>query len=365
MAVTVEEVAPEALARSVWPEIVAADDVFQSVPWQRVVHDSVGAWLQYLVAEDKDGSRAGLALALALEGNSWPMGRPDVVLAAAVESGYPNTVDLSQSLSVDGASPAQALLPSVAGGGRHLGQTRFVGTPTPALVDALLDRAELHARCLGARSVSLPFLPDDAVVVDALRARGYTSFMSGEYAVLDLPEGGLEGHLRRLSKSRRDACRRERRKCAAAGVEVVRMAVGDAPIDQLAHLESTLLLKHGTEWPVANARGWLARIAAIAPDESSVLVAFADGAPRGFVLVYEQAGHWALRQAGFDYEWQAASGAPVYFETIFYRAIEEAALAGVRRLHYGLGSTQTKASRGCEIVLQRCWFKEFDKEGRA
>jgi predicted N-acyltransferase len=174
---------------------------------------------------------------------------------------------------------------------------------------------------------------------------------------MNIPPGGLDEHLGRLSKSRREACRRERRKASTAGVEVIRMPVADAPTAELAQLESALLHKYGTEWSPASALGWFERIAEITPNESSILVAYADGAPRGFVVIYEYAGQWTLRQAGFDYRWQEDTGTPLYFETIFYRAIEEAFAADVARLHYGLGSTETKRSRGCDLVRQRCWFK--------
>ncbi|MFC7760326.1 GNAT family N-acetyltransferase [Catellatospora bangladeshensis] len=84
-----------------------------------------------------------------------------------------------------------------------------------------------------------------------------------------------------------------------------------------------------------------------------------DGGPRrgevrGFALILRHHDTWYARQTGYDYAYQQRTGAPLYFELLYYRLVEEAAAAGVRAIHYGLGSADTKRSRGCTSSEQRC-----------
>jgi hypothetical protein len=83
-----------------------------------------------------------------------------------------------------------------------------------------------------------------------------------------------------------------------------------------------------------------------------VLTARADGAVRGFCVVLADGDHWYVRHAGFDYEYLRPRNLPLYFELLYYRLLDEAAARGVRRIHYGLGSSPAKTLRGCATTAQ-------------
>jgi hypothetical protein len=89
-------------------------------------------------------------------------------------------------------------------------------------------------------------------------------------------------------------------------------------------------------------------------DDAFTIVARAEGEIRGFGLVLHHNGHWYARQTGYDYEYQRRTGLPLHFELLHYRLIEEAAAAGISTIPYGLGSEDTKRSRGCTATDQRC-----------
>jgi hypothetical protein len=66
------------------------------------------------------------------------------------------------------------------------------------------------------------------------------------------------------------------------------------------------------------------------------------------------------RDTGYDYAWQG--GLPLYFELLYYRAIELAARLGVTEINYSYGSDETKLSRGCELLPRVGYVKAFDQD---
>lgn len=357
----IELLAPLELPTGGWDQLVGPDDVFLDTGWQAVVHRTADAWLGYLLATRDGFPHAGLAMALATTEVPWPMGRPDLILAEAVEGSQPGAARAAELLGCPaGAHAAAQLLPSLALGGRHLGHTRAVGATTDlASIDALLKRAEAQADALGARSVAVPFLDEtDVALATALTNRGYVHFDVDEYSTLDIPEGGLDAYLASLPAPRRREALRERRRLTEAGLTVQLHTLDQVDHQRLAQLEVNLLAKYGTIWPQANALRWLETIQNTVGAHARVLVGEAQDEVRSFALIYCHHDRWAVRQAGFDYKWQQQTHTALYFETIFYAMVEAASAANVTRIHYGLASGKAKKSRGCTSSIQRCWIKQ-------
>ncbi len=354
----IELLMPSELRKNGWDQLVGPDDVFLGTDWQAIVEQTADSWLGYLIASS-DRPIAGLAMALASAEVPWPMGRPDVILSGALADSREDANQAALRLGCpEGMNLSQRLLPSLTLGGRHLGHTRAVGSALSLpLLDSLLIRAEAVADDLGARSVSVPFLDaSDDILARALEERGYVSFEVDEYSVLDVPDGGFDEYLTRLSGHRRREVLRERRRNKEAGLKVGLRRLDQLDHTDLARLEIALLAKYGTSWAPANSLRWLEMIDSIAGSRAGAVVGTAEGKIRSFAVVYQHRDRWVVRQAGFDYEWQRAARGALYFETIFYTMLEEAHESGVHRIHYGLSSGDAKRSRGCRSSQQRCWI---------
>lgn len=135
--------------------------------------------MRYLVDVDGSGAWvAGLPCALATDRSVWVLGRPDrMVVRAANEMGDAKAaamVGLHDDLAAD-------LLPSLVLGGRHMGNSAVLLSDKvadkPAMLERLLDAAEVQAHSLGARSMAFPFLPDTSeTLIGLLRERGWRMF---------------------------------------------------------------------------------------------------------------------------------------------------------------------------------------------
>lgn len=342
---------------ALWDGLAGDHDFFLSHRWTSVVEATGKVDTRYVVLPDADGRPvAAVSMALADAGVPWTLVRPDTVLTSGAEQGLPGAAELLASLP---GEPADALLPGVVAGGRHVGGTRLLLAPGAgaAEVTELLDRTEEWARSRGARSVSFLYTDEtDTPLTEALRARGYGVAEAGRYSRLDVPEGGFEAYLERFSSHRRRRMRAERRALDAAGVEHVLGPLADFPLPRLAELEAELFAKYGLgHWKPAQSQEVLERTLSVFGADAFVSATVADGEVRGFGLLTARGSCWYALRAGFDYAFQEPAKLPLYYETLYYRVIEHAAANGIRTVHYGLGSEDAKRSRGCTATTQHSY----------
>jgi predicted N-acyltransferase len=352
--VTVRTSAAVAELPAGWDDLSGPDDLFLTTRWLRVVEATHRTRPAYLWLERDGAPVAGLATILATADAPWVSGRPDTLLAKCVAAGMPGAAEFAASL------PAGVPMPSLALGGRHIGNTRLLLGPTATSGDAarLLDAALMMAAGAEARSVVVPYLDQgDSGFADDLRGRGFRSFDSGRYSRLAVPAGGFDGYLRTLPSRRRVSVAAERRRIAEAGAVVTLGPLAEADPVTLGALETELLGKYGIDWDAGHAARVLEVVAGEFGDDARVAVATVGGVVRGFVLYLCHGAQWYVRQAGFDYAFQHESRLPLYFELAYYRLIEEASAHGVITLHYGLGSEDTKRRRGAVATTQRCWIR--------
>ncbi|MBV1850726.1 GNAT family N-acetyltransferase [Catellatospora tritici] len=345
----------QALLPSGWDGLAGPDDVFLTGRWLRVVEAVHATAPRYLWCERGGRITAGLATIVADASAPWVMGRPDAIVAASVSASRAGAARLLDEVGGDPAT----LLPSLALGGRHIGHTRVLhdGTDPAGDTRLLLDAAADLARESGCVSLALPYLDEtDHGLESALAARGWRSCVVGRYHRLAVPADGFSGWLAGLTSKRRNSVAAERRRVAAAGVRIARTTVAGLPdLVAAARLEAGLLGRYGIEWPVERAASILSLVGGQFGDDAIVLAAYAGDALVGFTLVLAYGDQWYARQAGFDYSFQRTHRAPLYFELCYYRMLELAADAGIRTIHYGLGSEDAKMWRGCVSTEQRCW----------
>ncbi|MEW2257919.1 GNAT family N-acetyltransferase [Streptomyces sp. NPDC047869] len=345
------------LPRRGWDALAGPGDLFLTCRWLDVAEATAGVPMRYLWTERDGQPVAALATALATASAPWMLGRPDAVLRGSADAGLPGAAEFLTDLVDD---PTSELLPALLAGGRHIGNTRILCGPSATEHDlaALVEAAESQAYGTGAAGPCFLYLGEaadpDRRLGALLAARGYESFVSGHYSVLRVPKDGYEGYLATLPRKRRVSVAAERRRVRAADVRTVLEPLADADLVRFAALEAELLEKYGIDWAPDQSMPVLRQARDVFGDDAFAAVARADGDIRGFALILRHGDHWYARQTGYDYAYQRRTGLPLYFELLYYRLVEEATAAGVSVIHYGLGSTDTKLSRGCTATEQRC-----------
>jgi uncharacterized protein len=311
--------------------------------------------MTYLWREKGGVPVAALATALATADVPWALGRPDVVLRNSVAAELPGAAEF---LGAIGGDPAGRLMPTLLAGGRHVGSTRALWGPqaTEEDLEALVNGAEALARHSNAVTVCFLYLDnEDHELGHILDRRGYRSYVSGQYSVLRVPADGYRGYLASLPRKRRASVAAERSRIQQAGVQVSLESLDGIDLARLSELASELLAKYDIDLSSEHLLRLLRQIRDCFGDDVFAVVARAEKAIRGFALILRHNDNWIARQTGYDYAYQRRTKTPLYFELLYYRLIEEASAAGIRAIHYGLGSTQTKRSRGCSATYQRCW----------
>ncbi|MEV4635916.1 GNAT family N-acetyltransferase [Actinoplanes sp. NPDC049548] len=340
------------LPRSAWDGLAGPSDIFLTCRWLDVVESTAGVPMAYLWIERAGRPVAALATALATDSVPWALGRPDVVVRNSAAAGLAGAADLLAGLGDD---PTKRLMPTLLAGGRQVGGTRILtgSETTTADLESLITAAEALGREGGAATVCFLYLDErERTLTRLLGERGYTRFTSGHYSTLSVPQDGYAGYLASLPRKRRVSIGAERRRVHEAGAKVAVESLDDGDLPRLAELESALLAKYDIDLRPDQLLPLLHQVRDCFGDDAFAMVARAEGEVRGFALILRHGDNWYARQTGYDYAYQRRTGAPLYFELLYYRLVEEAASAGVRTIYYGLGSADTKRSRGCVATEQ-------------
>jgi predicted N-acyltransferase len=226
----------------------------------------------------------------------------------------------------------------------------------------VLDGVEAMARAEGIRSIAFLYVPpEDLPLRRALRDRGYAEFgPTHNVAVLRVPGRTFGDYLAGFGKRRRDSIGWERRKIAAAGVQIsVEELTSDLSREMLP-LEAQLYGKYGTEHPTEMARLLHESVMREYGKSDPVITARSAGVLRGYAAFIQVHETLYSRDTGYDYAWPEKL--PLYFEVLFYSAIELAMQSGVREIYYSYGSDDTKASRGCDLCPRLGYVKALDAE---
>jgi uncharacterized protein len=341
------------LPRAGWDALTGPSDVYLTCRWLDVVESTAGVPMTYLWVERDGRPVAALATALATDAVPWALGRPDVVLRNSRDAGLAGAADLLAGL---GADPTARLMPTLLAGGRHVGGTRLLHGPEATAEDLtrLVTAAETLARAGDAATVCFLYLDErESALAAVLGARGYRACTTGRFASLRVPDGGYPQYQAALPRKRRVSVAAERRRIAEQGVQISLEPLDPACFPRFAELESMLLAKYGIDLRPHQLLPLLHQTRDCFGTDALAAVARAEGDVRGFGLILRHGDAWTARQTGYDYAYQRRTRTPLYFELLYYRLVEEAAAAGIRWIHYGLGSTETKASRGCTATEQR------------
>jgi hypothetical protein len=331
-----------ALGSSVWDRLAGRSSVYSCYPWLRYVETHADAEASYLVVQDD--------------------GRPVAALPRYVFTGKaPHFYDPA---SMFGTPPRR---PLVVGGTRegYLSEILLDETLSPqaqrTAATMLLAEIRRQVRADDGTGAML-YLPDHTVdLVAPLLANNDRHFVVDAEAVISVPDGGIEEHLGSLPARQRQF-RREIRRFERSGCETRVLRLADC-YGELGELSAALLGKYGRVVdPVAEVDRF-GRQAVETSDISTVLGAYLKSTMVGFAHFIRWGDTFYARSVGFDYT--VARDASLYFNLVYYQAIQHSAAIGVRSINYGCDAFDAKTARGARLRPLWALLLDADRSGLA
>ncbi len=341
------------------------DDLYLSPKWLKLEQELGIAKEAFHVlcvpAPDNSGPLAAAWGFSVEEAFWWPFVRTDLTLARLA----------GDRLTPDAARDAmlRSLLPNSYVGAYRGGTSQLQVQPglddetARHAIGEVIAAIEATAQARGARSTTFLYLsPADQLVSQVLLDHGYLATGPVQnVAVFQVRGQTFEDYLRGFGKRRRDSIKWERRKIAAAGVKVGAEELSPQLGEEMLPLESQLYRKYGhPHYPASYNRRLHAAVHREYGADAWVMTARSDGILRGYASFLRMNETLYSRDTGYDYAWR--DDLPLYFELLYYSAIELAMQSGIREIQYSYGSEQTKASRGCELQPRHGYVKAFDEQ---
>ncbi len=334
-----------ALNADEWNAFLPGEAYYAATPWLLAAERTAPAGgCRYLTVRDADtGALRALTVGHVLAADSpFAFSRPDAVF--------------------ERRDPA-SLLPSLTLGGRNPSHSQVVvGRTLPPEVAAaarraVLDLAEDAARVAGCRSLAVLYVDGSDPLDGMLAGAGWERTGSGPAAVLEVVGTSFDDYLAGLPARRRETVRRDLRRCAAAGTEVVVRPLVESLVPDLISLETNLYAKYGTPYRPDVMLRLYGSLAVAEPRSAYVVLTTVAGGLAGFALFF----HWRdvihARSTGYDYA--VTRDVPVYFQTLYYALIEYAIRHDVRQIRYSTGLVEVKLSRGCTAMPQTAYVRDL------
>lgn len=337
-------------------EALARDEPVWSTPrWWRCAEQMQGYRIVYLRVSDAGGGLLALAPVMVAEGGRGvSFYNPLRMVGDFSALGDERLLDAAEQVE------AQALRDELAGVGGTSAVLGMYGSHAGILVSPALPRDVALSKLLRLfLAVRERIEPDcsglmyldtaDANALIAARDLGYERVLLGAEARLDLPPGStFEDYVAAHSRNRRRKIRREIDAYRQAGL-VTHVSRGpDALGEEIVPLYVALLARYGHAPDADQVRENLALLQRWMGDDLVVLTARAGPSVAGFVVCLHSGDTLYARTTGYDYE--RYGDAYCYFNLSYYDAIEWATRNGVRRIFYGLGTSEAKWGRGCELL---------------
>lgn len=227
----------------------------------------------------------------------------------------------------------------------------LTGPARRAALARLVETAQGFAREAGAPLLVFPYLAEPEVrELEDVLGPGAISALVGLEGYLEVPpsfEAYLAGNPRRQSMVRRE-CRRFQ--AHRFQVELRRLSECR---DAITPLVTASIIKYfpGATWEQFSAAVRDLLIEGPIPHldaASRVFVATRDGQPLACSVLFECDGVLYARMVGNDYQ-KVEKESSAYFNLLFYAPLRQAIQDGIRQIHVGLESMDTKVHRGCRV----------------
>jgi hypothetical protein len=220
------------------------------------------------------------------------------------------------------------------------------GAHDPVAAEDFIAELSRWSQDNGVRSIAYLYLRSDhPEFCTALRSNGFELIPMIDRCDMRVTWSDFDGYLGTLTRNRRTSVRRERREIRSRGIVISERKIADDE-SEIVRLRCKLLEKYGAT-PDPEREAFSLRYLRDHFGADDLLVIEARAAERllAFSLFICDGDFWTVLMNGEDYDDPAASF--TYFETMFYRPAELAALSGVHTIGYGIGTIAAKRSRGC------------------
>jgi hypothetical protein len=341
--------------------------VWTSSRWWQFVERDAGHEILYLVLADAESTPVAVAPGILVRDhqNLLFYNGPRIL-------GDFSAIGSADYLEADEKELAAALAPAIAEIRGSLYPSLTIGTfgsnfgLRPLAANRPFDQSALIpaiARFAGAlqqrwdlRSYSLLYL--DPVQDACLRGHrsefGLQRALFGGEGILHVPADGIEEYLRRFPHPRRNKIKHEMRVYADQGI-TTRVAVGRESLgEEYLPLRTALRAKYGHAAGIVWAQDEFRALRDNMGEELVVFSARRADQIVGYLMAFRKGDVLFTRAAGFDYGTSADTFC--YFNLVYYDVIRWAQREGVRRIHYGLGTSRAKHYRGCELLPRWAYF---------
>ncbi|WP_248581597.1 GNAT family N-acetyltransferase [Nocardioides sp. InS609-2] len=188
---------------------------------------------------------------------------------------------------------------------------------------------------------------------DELHDLGWTRVVAYEESNLVLSGGGFDDYLASIpSKGRRYMIRRDRRDFVETGQEVVVSTGPGAYGDDLVTLQGLNKEKYGQPFDADVVSQRFQCLLSAFGDDAVVVRSLRGEHCTGFAMFFRMDEKLHSLCAGFE---DTDDPVTPYFECLFYAPIEWCYPSGISRIDYGIGSTQAKSLRGCDVTGVGTW----------
>ena len=199
------------------------------------------------------------------------------------------------------------------------------------------------------------FLPRDPApgLPQSMAELGFHEIRGYRHAVLEIPGDSFQDYLAGLTRHRRQNVRRERRLFTRTGQRISIATGPGATGDDLIRLHGINRAKHGGPADEQSLRLFHSAMVRCAGDDILVIRSHLGEACVGFAMFLRDGDALHAMCVGFE---DLGDQVGSYFECAYYAAVEWASRNDIREIHYGIGATQAKTERGCQIVDVSTWY---------
>lgn len=235
------------------------------------------------------------------------------------------------------------------------------GTSNAEPVTELLAAVVDWAIGVGAASVAVLYAENETLAA-ALSANPEWYRIAGTVrSQLDIPVGGMEAYLARLSHNHRKQIQTDLRKLAGASART-KVLPGSAAGEEELRLRMNLIEKYGG-YSTIDAEGQrLERLQSVFPGDRLWLFRShsGDSEPLCFSLFIRHGDEWHSFWCGSAY--RDPRSRSMYFDCMFYTPIRAAVGARIALIDYGIGYERSKLARGCHAESRDIWVASLRGE---
>lgn len=336
-----------------WPQESTPTSLYLSAPWALAQGDDAPS-LRYVIATSEDDGKVAAVMPCRLLEEPPAAWRFDDVPGFLADVHTPRDLatatapgeDLSRERDafVRSSAVRYPALIATAPNGAIFGHA---GRPAPGLQEALVDGLESLAQEVSAAMRGLWYAryEDFPQIRGMMAARGYEEVLVNADCVLEIRWGTMAEYLASLSPKARRNARREMKLFGEQGYRTEWLGA-DEVTPAMAELHLDLQRRHKRPASAGGLMAALRRLDQQFGDSARVIAVFDGVQPVGFMAVVTHAGHLHCRQAGFR-DAHAGDKGFVYFNTVFYAAIDYAISQGLAAIEYGTEAYRGKHARGC------------------